>query len=60
MEALEHVNVVTFTDAEAEPGTETALNYIMLKPYFEDQPYPQCLSGCLTSPDRWGIVVPIS
>jgi len=27
---------VTFTDAEAEPGTETALNYIMLKPYFED------------------------
>ncbi|MEN6345715.1 MAG: hypothetical protein ABFE16_10455 [Armatimonadia bacterium] len=27
---------VTFTDAAAEPGTETALNYIMLKPYFED------------------------
>ena len=27
---------VTFTDAEAEPGTETALNYIMLKPYFEE------------------------
>ena len=27
---------VTFTDAEAEPGTETALNYVMLKPYFED------------------------
>jgi len=26
---------VTFTDAEAEPGTQTALNYIMLKPYFE-------------------------
>ncbi|HJN18788.1 MAG TPA: hypothetical protein QGH10_25010, partial [Armatimonadota bacterium] len=27
---------VTFTDAEAEPGTEIALNYIMLKPYFEE------------------------
>lgn len=27
---------VTFTDAEAEPGTETALNYVMLKPYYED------------------------
>jgi hypothetical protein len=27
---------VTFTDAAAAPGTETALNYIMLKPYFED------------------------
>jgi len=27
---------VTFTDAEAEPGAETALNYVMLKPYFED------------------------
>lgn len=27
---------VTFTDAEAAPGTETALNYIMLKPYFEN------------------------
>ncbi|MHB8995489.1 MAG: carbohydrate binding domain-containing protein [Armatimonadota bacterium] len=27
---------VTFTDAEADPGTETAFNYIMLKPYFED------------------------
>jgi len=27
---------VTFTDADAEPGTETALNYVMLKPYFED------------------------
>jgi hypothetical protein len=27
---------ITFTDAEAEPGTETALNYVMLKPYFED------------------------
>ena len=27
---------VTFTDAAAEPGTETALNYIMLKPYFEE------------------------
>ncbi len=27
---------VTFTDAEAAPGTETALNYIMLKPYFGD------------------------
>ncbi len=26
---------ITFTDADAEPGTETALNYIMLKPYFE-------------------------
>jgi len=26
---------VTFTDAEAEPGTQIALNYIMLKPYFE-------------------------
>ena len=23
-------------DAEADPGTETALNYVMLKPYFED------------------------
>lgn len=27
---------VTFTDAEAEPGTGIALNYIMLKPYFEE------------------------
>jgi hypothetical protein len=27
---------VTFTDAAAEPGTETALNYVMLKPYFGD------------------------
>jgi len=27
---------VTFTDADAEPGTQTALNYIMLKPYFEN------------------------
>lgn len=27
---------VTFTDAEAKPGTETALNYVMLKPYFEE------------------------
>jgi len=27
---------ITFTDDEAEPGTETALNYIMLKPYYED------------------------
>ena len=27
---------VTFTDAEAAPGTQTALNYIMLKPYFEN------------------------
>ena len=27
---------VTFTDAEAEPGTQIALNYIMLKPYFEE------------------------
>lgn len=27
---------VTFTDAEAAAGTETALNYVMLKPYFED------------------------
>ncbi len=27
---------VTFTDAEAEVGTETALNYVMLKPYYED------------------------
>ncbi len=27
---------VTFTDAEAEPGSEIALNYIMLKPYFEE------------------------
>jgi len=27
---------VTFTDAEAEQGTEIALNYIMLKPYFEE------------------------
>jgi hypothetical protein len=27
---------VTFTDAGAEPGTEIALNYIMLKPYFEE------------------------
>jgi hypothetical protein len=27
---------VTFTDAEVEPGTEIALNYIMLKPYFEE------------------------
>ena len=27
---------ITFTDAEAEPGTETALNYVMLKPYFEE------------------------
>lgn len=26
---------ITFTDADAEPGAETALNYIMLKPYFE-------------------------
>jgi hypothetical protein len=26
---------VTFTDADAEPGTQIALNYIMLKPYFE-------------------------
>lgn len=26
---------ITFTDADAEAGTETALNYIMLKPYFE-------------------------
>ncbi|HCU38097.1 MAG TPA: hypothetical protein DGT21_22485 [Armatimonadetes bacterium] len=26
---------ITFTDADAEPGTEMALNYIMLKPYFE-------------------------
>jgi hypothetical protein len=25
---------VTFTDAEAEPGAEIALNYVMLKPYF--------------------------
>ncbi len=32
---------ITFTDAEAEPGTETALNYVMLKPYFEDQPRPE-------------------
>jgi len=27
---------LTFTDAEAEAGTETALNYVMLKPYYED------------------------
>ncbi|MFW6437799.1 MAG: hypothetical protein ACOCZ7_02190, partial [Armatimonadota bacterium] len=27
---------VTFTDAEAEAGTQIALNYIMLKPYFEE------------------------
>ncbi|HCA47386.1 MAG TPA: hypothetical protein DEP45_08485, partial [Armatimonadetes bacterium] len=27
---------VTFTDAGAEPGTQIALNYIMLKPYFEE------------------------
>jgi hypothetical protein len=27
---------VTFTDATAAPGTETALNYVMLKPYFEE------------------------
>lgn len=27
---------VTFTDTAAEPGTETALNYVMLKPYYED------------------------
>ncbi|MEN6301291.1 MAG: hypothetical protein ABFD96_01125 [Armatimonadia bacterium] len=27
---------VTFTDAEAAPGTQTALNYVMLKPYFEN------------------------
>lgn len=32
---------VTFTDADADPGAETALNYIMLKPYFEDQPHPE-------------------
>ncbi len=27
---------VTFTDAAAEPGEQIALNYIMLKPYFEE------------------------
>lgn len=27
---------VTFTDAKAAPGTEIALNYVMLKPYFEE------------------------
>ena len=27
---------VTFTDAKAKPGTQIALNHIMLKPYFEE------------------------
>ena len=26
---------VTFTDADAEPGAQTALSYVMLKPYFD-------------------------
>jgi hypothetical protein len=34
--ALDPSVTVTFTDAEAEPGTQIALNYIMLKPYFEE------------------------
>jgi len=27
---------VTFTDVKAAPGSEIALNYVMLKPYFEE------------------------
>jgi hypothetical protein len=34
--AMEPSFTITFTDAIAAPGTEIALNYVMLKPYFDD------------------------